>query len=239
MLGSDKADQETVDIEYPVSSADPAVWGQGLVQALSSYKAIVQIGEMKGSNIVFNTTEPSKNVVFLADEQASKAMSIIPGGGGGNPDPRPPIAVIRAPTTVESGKTITLDGSGSTFYNQGQKLFQWSATHGLAPMPDTPVLNVVAPSVSTSTKVTIFLSVYDGANKTKSTEVKSEVDVVPPVVGDQYVEGTKYLAGAVVINNGKKYRCKPPPYTGWCAGAAWAYAPGTGSDWRQAWDEVQ
>ena len=40
VLGSDKAYQETVDIEYPVSSADPAVWGQGLVPMSSTLEII-------------------------------------------------------------------------------------------------------------------------------------------------------------------------------------------------------
>jgi len=31
------------------------------------------------------------------------------------------------------------------------------------------------------------------------------------------------------------YECKPYPYSGWCNGAAWAYAPGTGTYWNDAW----
>ena len=54
-----------------------------------------------------------------------------------------------------------------------------------------------------------------------------------------YKEGTAYNAGDIVSNNGKNYKCKPHPYTAWCAGAAWAYAPGTGTAWDQAWDEVR
>ena len=239
VLGAGKSHNEEVDVRLPVVNATPTVWAQSLVELLKPYSQKVQVGVLTGNAIVYDAASLSNNQNYVRDDKSSTAMSIIPGGGGGNPDPRPPVAVIRAPTSVESGKPMTIDGNGSTFYNQGQKIFQWSATHGLAPMPDAPVLNVVAPNVSTSTKVTIFLSVYDGANKTKSSEVKSEVDVVPAVVGDQYVEGTKYPAGATVTNNGKKYRCKPAPYTAWCAGAAWAYAPGTGSAWQQAWDEVQ
>jgi hypothetical protein len=35
--------------------------------------------------------------------------------------------------------------------------------------------------------------------------------------------------------DGKLYTCKPYPYTGWCNGAGFAYAPGTGSAWQDAW----
>lgn len=51
----------------------------------------------------------------------------------------------------------------------------------------------------------------------------------------QYVENGGYVAGSFVQNAGAWYECKPYPYTGWCNGAAWAYAPGTGAHWQDAW----
>ena len=36
-------------------------------------------------------------------------------------------------------------------------------------------------------------------------------------------------------NAGSQYECKPYPYSGWCNGAAWAYGPGTGTYWQDAW----
>ncbi len=48
-----------------------------------------------------------------------------------------------------------------------------------------------------------------------------------------YVAGTSYNQGAVVTNVGGVYTCQVP---GWCASTAtWAYAPGTGTYWQQAW----
>jgi chitinase len=48
-----------------------------------------------------------------------------------------------------------------------------------------------------------------------------------------FVAGTNYAAGAVVTNAGGAYTCQVP---GWCASTAtWAYAPGTGTYWQQAW----
>nr|WP_279457159.1 hypothetical protein [Aeromonas veronii] len=41
--------------------------------------------------------------------------------------------------------------------------------------------------------------------------------------------------GERVSNGGASYECKPHPYTGWCAGAAWAYEPGKGTAWADAW----
>ncbi len=54
----------------------------------------------------------------------------------------------------------------------------------------------------------------------------------------QYVEAGGYVAGSKVKNVGNSYECKPYPYTGWCNGGAAAYAPGTGTNWQDAWTLV-
>ncbi|MDY8137996.1 Ig-like domain-containing protein [Aquimarina sp. 2201CG5-10] len=54
----------------------------------------------------------------------------------------------------------------------------------------------------------------------------------------QYVENGGYVAGSQVQNEGNLYECKPHPFSGWCNGAAWAYAPGTGEYWQDAWELV-
>jgi regulation of enolase protein 1 (concanavalin A-like superfamily) len=51
----------------------------------------------------------------------------------------------------------------------------------------------------------------------------------------QYVENGGYVAGSKVKNVGNSYECRPYPNSGWCNGAAWAYAPGTGTYWADAW----
>jgi chitin-binding protein len=53
-----------------------------------------------------------------------------------------------------------------------------------------------------------------------------------------YTSGPLYPAGALVQRNGSEYRCT---VYGWCglANADWAYAPGTGSSWQQAWVYVR
>ncbi len=52
----------------------------------------------------------------------------------------------------------------------------------------------------------------------------------------QYVAGTAYSAAQEVQNLGELYRCN---IAGWCSSsAAWAYAPGTGAHWTDAWSHV-
>lgn len=48
-----------------------------------------------------------------------------------------------------------------------------------------------------------------------------------------FAAGTAYTVGSVVTNAGGAYTCQIP---GWCSSTAtWAYAPGTGTYWQQAW----
>jgi len=52
----------------------------------------------------------------------------------------------------------------------------------------------------------------------------------------QYVStGGNYGPGSIVKNDGNQYQCKPWPYSGWCSIAPSAYAPGTGTNWTDAW----
>ncbi len=54
-----------------------------------------------------------------------------------------------------------------------------------------------------------------------------------------YVTGTQYNAGdEVVASDGGTYECKAWPYTAWCSDVAWAYAPGSGLYWENAWTLV-
>lgn len=61
-----------------------------------------------------------------------------------------------------------------------------------------------------------------------------EHDPKPAPIGyETYQEGTTYSMNHVVAGlDGSLYKCIQP---GWCSGPAWAYAPGTGSAWNQAW----
>jgi chitinase len=57
-----------------------------------------------------------------------------------------------------------------------------------------------------------------------------------PCIHPNYVAGASYSQNQVVTNGGSAYRCT---VAGWCSGAAWAYAPGTGTYWNHAWELVQ
>lgn len=239
IFGSNPSKTELVDIIQLLGSSNmgPGQWGKQIADQVDP--SVAKIGELDDQTVTFNKEDALLNTTNVVDPGYTQAMSIIPGQGGGNPDPRPPVAVIRAPTTVESGKPITIDGSGSTFYNQGQEIFQWSATHGLTPMPDAPVVTPVAPIFSTPTDLTLYLVVYDGANKTKSPQVVATTRVLPTSGGGNYpqydlTQLKTYKGGTRVSNKGVDYECIIAPSHPWCT--LEAFEPGhSNGNWVNAW----
>ncbi|MFP2905173.1 lytic polysaccharide monooxygenase [Pyxidicoccus sp. 3LFB2] len=73
-----------------------------------------------------------------------------------------------------------------------------------------------------------------------------DIEKPPPGGGDggtgtlKYPDGLAgYVAGTVVQGtDGRLYRCKPFPYSGWCKGPASHYAPSSGSHWQDAWELI-
>ncbi len=70
---------------------------------------------------------------------------------------------------------------------------------------------------------------------TTSAVVTVTVITVTGCTSPQYVENGGYGPGSIVKNGTTRYQCKPWPFSGWCNGAAWAYGPGTGMYWTDAW----
>ncbi|MBC7485369.1 MAG: RICIN domain-containing protein [Cytophagaceae bacterium] len=93
----------------------------------------------------------------------------------------------------------------------------------------------------TAGNYTLTAKAYDNTGAI-TTSASVTVKVVA-VVTDQcagiaaYAENGGYVPASKVKNVGKRYECKEFPYSGWCNGAAWAYAPGSGAYWTDAWYE--
>jgi aryl-phospho-beta-D-glucosidase BglC (GH1 family) len=136
-----------------------------------------------------------------------------------------------APASVSITATASdADGSVSKveFYN-GSTLIGTSTS---APYSFT-WSNVAAGTYSLTAKAT---DNANGTATTSSVSITVKTVVTNSCAGiPQFVENGGYVAGSKVQNAGNQYQCKPYPYSGWCNGAAWAYAPGTGSYWTDAW----
>lgn len=229
--------KEVVDITLPIntSNLDANIWGQQLASQINP--SIAKVGEKDGNNIVFNPSDPDANSVFVRAEGYSKAMAIVPGGV--TPvNPTAPVARITGPTALKSGQAFTFSGTGSSGSN-GQLVYQW-VVPGMTSAPNGATVSGTAGTVTEATSFTASLNVRDQQNG-KTSQAEQNFTVTPAGGGEEYPaykEGTAYKAGDIVSNRGNNYRCKPQPFTPWCAGAAWAYAPGTGTAWDQAWEQV-
>lgn len=162
--------------------------------------------------------------------------------GGGTPNANP-VATLTAPTTgatytAPASITLTATATDSDGTIARVDFFQGSTKLG----EDTSApysyswTNVAAGTYVLTAKAT------DNAGGT-ATSAAVNVVVNGTTGGScattpQYVENGGYVAGTKVRNNGNQYECKPYPYSGWCNGAAWAYAPGTGTYWQDAWTLV-
>jgi hypothetical protein len=135
----------------------------------------------------------------------------------------PAIVTINASAADTDGTVAKVD-----FYN-GTTLLGSDAS---APYSYT-WMNVAAGTYSLTVKATD----NEGATTTSSViTVKVNTVVTNNCSGVAlYKENGGYVAGSIVQNGGKRYQCKPYPYNGWCNGAAWAYGPGTGTAWADAW----
>ena len=143
-----------------------------------------------------------------------------------------------------SSSTIYTQGNKVQHLNRGYTANYWTQANNPATSSgqwqhwtDNGACDGATSSVASSSSVApSSSSVPSSSSRPSSSSVQSS-SVVSSVasVGScpAFVAGTTYAAGAVVTNAGGAYTCQVP---GWCSStAAWAYAPGTGSYWQQAW----
>jgi chitodextrinase len=80
------------------------------------------------------------------------------------------------------------------------------------------------------------LASFSVGNNSASIPDTPDTPDTPKPSGDYplYKEGSAYKSGDIVENQGKLYQCKEA-VGAWCSAVAWAYAPGTGTAWNQAW----
>ncbi|MCF5720528.1 lytic polysaccharide monooxygenase [Pseudomonas syringae] len=238
VFGIDGARTELIDILQKISKDNfaPGQWGKQIADKVDP--SVVRVGELQNQTVTFNAENPLVNSTYATQPGYTQAMSIIPGGGTTPVNPAPPVARISGSATLKSGEAFTFTSAQSTGHN-GPLLRRWNVP-GMTGAQDAVTVSGKADVVTTPTALKAQLSVSDPDNG-KTAQAEFDFTVMPDSGGTHpdYKEGTAYKDGDIVTHNGKNYKCKPHPYTAWCAGAGWAYAPGSGTAWQQAWDEVQ
>ncbi|MEW7291502.1 glycosyl hydrolase family 8 [Aquimarina sp. 2304DJ70-9] len=161
------------------------------------------------------------------------------------PDPnQAPICNLTSPTngqTFTEGDTVTINATASDIDGTITKVEFYDGNILLATDATIPyAFNWNTASVGNH--VITAKAFDDDGDTTVSTAVTITVNTSGTGTGNcdvaPYIEDGGYVEGSQVQNNGNVYECKPYPFSGWCNGAAWAYAPGEGTYWEDAWTLV-
>jgi N-acetylglucosamine-binding protein A len=93
--------------------------------------------------------------------------------------------------------------------------------------------NVYITPHSTIVRTEVTIERANSATRANSSVPSSAYQYAYPQNIQRYKAGTKVLG-----SDGQLYQCKPYPYSGWCGISSHHYVPGTGSNWRDAWNRI-
>jgi chitinase len=215
----------------------------GTITKVEFFQGAVKLGEDTSAPYAFSWTNVTAGSYSLTAKvttsggttATSSAVAITVTAPNTN---TPPVVSLTAPvggTAYTAPATVVLQASASDngavakveFFQGNVKLGEDTS----APYAYT-WSNVAAGSYALTAKAT------DNEGVSTTSAVVS-ITVANPTGGctgvPQYVENSGYVAGSQVQQGGSIYQCREWPYSGWCNGAAWAYGPGTGIYWQDAW----
>lgn len=131
---------------------------------------------------------------------------------------------------LTSSGNYGINGRLQTYLTAGS--YQLTAIY---PASDTRAQGVV--TLSASSSANLDLTLQSSSSQDDSASEDTTDDNNPPPVTDvaNYQEGHPYIGGDRVVNYGVVYVCNEGVTSPWCSGAAWAYEPGVGTAWREAW----
>ncbi|MBT1708869.1 T9SS type A sorting domain-containing protein [Fulvivirgaceae bacterium PWU5] len=226
-----------------VSLAANASDGDGSVTKVAFFQNGALLGEDTSAPYTFtwsNVGTGSYTLTAVArDNQGatttSSSVTITATTSGGN---TPPVVSLTSPpngATFTAPASVTIAANASDANGTVSKVEFFQGSTKLGEDASSPYsytwTGVTAGTYSITARAT------DNQNATTTSSAVS-ITVSNPTGGcnaPQYVENNGYVAGSQVKNAGGVYQCREWPYSGWCNGAAWAYGPGTGTYWQDAW----
>lgn len=213
----------------------------GSISKVDFYNGSTLLGTDTSSPYSFNWSNVASGTYAISAKATDNSGAVGTSGtvtvtvtSASNPAPTTSItspannSSFTAPANISIAATASDNGSITKveFFNGSTKLGEDTSS------PYTySWTNVGAGTYSISSRATDNLGATGNSSLINITVNGSTGDCPHP----QYVENGGYAAGSRVKNVGNAYECKPSPYSGWCNGAAWAYAPGTGAHWQDAW----
>ncbi|WP_103070073.1 Ig-like domain-containing protein [Aquimarina sediminis] len=233
--------QEGTAISIAANAAD----SDGTVAKVEFYNGPTKLGEDTTSPYEYvwqnaavgNYVLTAKATDNLGASTTSSAVNISVNGVNNDP----PSVSITSPannSSFDEGASISITASASDtdgtitmveFFNNGAKIGQSASSPYSYTITNAAVGNYVltakatdnGSATSTSSAVSVSVTAIGGGN----------CNGLP-----QYVAGTSYSQNEEVQNVDQKFKCNIP---GWCSSAAaWAYAPGTGAHWQDAWSKI-
>ncbi|WP_339896827.1 glycosyl hydrolase family 18 protein [uncultured Gilvimarinus sp.] len=146
-----------------------------------------------------------------------------------------PTANVNGPYSGVPGSAIAFDSAGSSDPDGNIASYAWDFGDGASSTQASPSHSY---SSDGDYSVTLTVTDNDGASATASTSAAISADSGEPsdCTAALYNAGTQYAAGDLVQNAGQVYRCD---IAGWCSSSAsWAYEPGNGAHWQEAWSQT-
>lgn len=192
-----------------------------------------------------NVAQGSYSLLSKAiDNEGGSSFSTSVNVTVGSVQNQPPTVSITAPAngaTVTEGTAVTIsaDASDSDGSVASVEFFANGTSVGVDTSSPFSVSWTPAMSGAYSLSATALdnegaSTSVSGVNITVETSGGGDCNGIP-----QYAEAGGYTAGSQVQNEGSVYQCRDYPNSGWCDGSAWAYAPGTGTYWQDAWTFVE
>ncbi|WP_438710279.1 S8 family serine peptidase [Aquimarina muelleri] len=155
------------------------------------------------------------------------------------PDNQAPTAPTNLSTANITNTTLDLSWNAST---DNVAVTEYDVYERNTVIATTTGTSYQATGLTANTSYSFRIKAKD-ANDNQSSFSNTSIAITLPDIGggnctgiSKYVTGTSYNQGEEVQNAGGKYMCNIP---GWCSStAAWAYAPGTGLYWQDAWSKT-
>ena len=242
-----------ISILAPVNNASfvaPAAIGittsvkdaDGTISKVEFYNGTILLGTVTASPFNYNWTGVSAgaySIIAKAFDNLGATASATINVTVVNPNAAPTVSITSpvANANYNAPANITISTSASDQDGTIAKVEYYNGTTLLGTVNSSPY-NFDWNNVGAA-PYTISVKAYDNLGATATASVNITVNAVS-ICGSlpTYLENNGYVAGSKVKNVGNQYTCKPWPYSGWCNGASWAYAPGTGAYWTDAWDLV-
>ncbi|CAL2085324.1 glycosyl hydrolase family 18 protein [Tenacibaculum sp. 190524A05c] len=242
VIATDNENAKTTSspISITVSDGDTINECQGIPEWLASN---VYNG---GDNVVYNNvnyqakwwTQNQTPDTHTGSGQPWEKIKDCGGSGTGNQSPSVAITSPNNNSSFEVNSTITINVEASDVDGTISKVEFFSGNNKLGEVASTPYTFSIN-NISEGTYSLTAVAIDDDGAKTTSQAVSILVSSgnsggcngIP-----QYIVGTSYGKDQEVENGGEKFKCNIP---GWCSSnAAWAYEPGVGAHWQDAWSKT-